>query len=146
MTVTQIDSNSTIDSTIAAHDSQIVFPNGLVGQPEWKRFVLLTPDDTTIQVLQTTENPELALMLTDPQQIVENYSVPLSAEERSVLQLDADEEPTFLCTVSIHNNLITTNLVGPIAFNGRTHVGTQVVLTDSVYSTRHPVAALSAQA
>jgi len=84
-------------------------------------------------------------MVTDPAQIIENYSVPLSGEERSVLELGTDELPTFMCTISIHNNLITSNLVGPLVVNTRNHIGTQVVVVDSPYSTRHPVAQLGAQ-
>ena len=136
-------------TTVESHkDSEtlIVFPNGLVGQPDWKRFVLMTPEeDGTIQVLQSVEQAELALMVTNPMQIIANYSVPLSREERAVLQLEADEQPTVLCTISIHSNLITTNLVGPLVVNSRNGLGTQVVVLDSPYSTRHPVAELGAQ-
>ena len=134
--------------TAVVPDSEtlIVFPNGLVGQPDWKRFVLTTPEaDGTIQVLQSVEQAELALMVTNPMQIITNYSVPLSREERAILQLEADEQPTVLCTISIHSNLITTNLVGPLVVNSRNGLGTQVVVLDSPYSTRHPVAVLGAQ-
>ncbi len=134
--------------TAVVPDSEtlIVFPNGLVGQPDWKRFVLMTPEeDGTIQVLQSVEQAELALMVTNPMQIIANYSVPLSRDERAVLELEADEQPTVLCTISIHSNLITTNLVGPLVVNSRNGLGAQVVVTDSPYSTRHPVAVLGAE-
>jgi len=134
--------------TAVVPDSEtlIVFPNGLVGQPDWKRFVLMTPEeDGTIQVLQSVEQAELALMVTNPMQIIANYSVPLSRDERAVLELEADEQPTVLCTISTHSNLITTNLVGPLVVNSRNGLGAQVVVTDSPYSTRHPVAVLGAE-
>jgi len=134
--------------TAVVPDSEtlIVFPNGLVGQPDWKRFVLMTPEaDGTIQLLQSVEQAELALMVTNPLQIIANYNVPLSRDERAVLELEADEQPTVLCTISIHSNLITTNLVGPLVVNSRNGLGTQVVVIDSPYSTRHPVAVLGAE-
>ena len=134
--------------TAVVPDSEtlIVFPNGLVGQPDWKRFVLMTPEaDGTIQVLQSVEQAELALMVTNPLQIIANYNVPLSRDERAVLELEADEQPTVLCTISIHSNLITTNLVGPLVVNSRNGLGTQVVVIDSPYSTRHPVAVLGTE-
>src|ERR1700694_1564617 len=82
---------SKVKSTVIATDT-IVFPNGVVGQPDWKRFVLLTPEnDTTIQVLKSIEHPELALMVTNPAQLIANYAVALTREERSILELDADE-------------------------------------------------------
>jgi len=146
MSATLASSHSTVDSTVPDSETLIVFPNGLVGQPDWKRFVLTTPEeDATIQVLQSVEQAELALMVTNPLQLIANYSVPLSREERAILQLEADEQPTVLCTISIHSNLITTNLVGPLVVNSRNGLGTQVVVVDSPYSTRHPVAVLGAQ-
>src|SRR5260370_26159090 len=108
--------------TAVVPDSEtlIVFPNGLVGQPDWKRFVLMTPEeDGTIQVLQSVEQTELALMVTNPMQIIANYSVPLSRDERAVLELQPDEPPTVLCTITIHSTLITTNLVGPLVITMR---------------------------
>jgi len=136
-----------VTATVPATETLIVFPNGLVGQPDWKQFILLTPEgDATIQVLKSTEHAELALMVANPGQIVENYRVPLTGEERSALELEADEQPTVLCTISIHNNVITTNLVGPLVVNSRNRLGAQVVVIDSPYSTRHPVAQLGAQA
>jgi flagellar assembly factor FliW len=138
--------STTVESQAADSETLIVFPNGLVGQPDWKRFVLMSPeDDGTIQVLQSVEQAELALMVTNPVQLIPTYSVPLSREERAVLQLEADEQPTLLCTISIHSNLITTNLVGPLVVNSRNGLGTQVVVLDSPYSTRHPVAELGPQ-
>lgn len=146
MSATIASSQTLVDSTARDSKTLIVFPNGLVGQPDWKRFVLMTPEeDGTIQVLQSVEQAELALMVTNPMQIIANYSVPLSREERAVLQLEADEQPTVLCTISIHSNLITTNLVGPLVVNSRNGLGTQVVVLDSPYSTRHPVAVLGPQ-
>lgn len=136
----------TLQPIVPALDSLIVFPNGLVGQPDWKQFVLLSPEkDGAIQVLQSVEFSELALMVTNPQWLVPNYTVSLSREERSILQLNADEQPTLLCTISVHNNQITSNLVGPLVFNSRNHIGTQVVVADSAYTTRHPVAAIGTQ-
>src|SRR5438067_1382359 len=128
---------------IAAMETLVVFPEGLVGQPDWKRFVLMTPDeDAPIRVLKSVEHEDLALMVTNPVQVVTNYSVPLSREDRAVLGLGADEQPALLCTISIHSTLITANLVGPLVINSRTGIGTQVVVADSPYSTRHPVAQL----
>src|SRR6266852_5147524 len=139
-------SSTTVDAIAPDSEPLIVFPNGLVGQPDWKRFVLMTPEeDGTIQVLQSVEQAELALMVTSPMQIIANYNVPLSRDERAVLELEADEQPTVLCTISIHSNLITTNLVGPLVVNSRNGLGAQVVVIDSPYSTRHPVAQLGAQ-
>ena len=129
-----------------ASDQIIVFPNGLVGQPDWRRFLLLTPeDDATIQVLQSIDDANLTLMVTDPGQIISGFDVPLSRDDRALLDLGADEQPMLLSTISIHNNLVTTNLVGPLVVNSRSRIGTQLVIVDSPYSTRHPVTQLGGE-
>src|SRR5258708_29432626 len=110
MTAPAAITQSLTDPAAPASDSLIVFPNGLVGQPDWRRFVLVTPEDeATIQVLQSVDDANLALMVTDPVQIVPDFNVPLSSDDRLLLDLDDDEQPTLWCTISIHNEVITTN-------------------------------------
>lgn len=131
------------DPAASASESEIVFPNGLVGQPDWRRFVLLTPEsDATIQVLQSMDDAGIALMVTNPRQIISGYKVPLSSDDRALLDLGADEQPVLMCTLSIHNELVTANLVGPLVINRRSRIGTQLVIVDSPYSTRHPLTQL----
>ena len=131
-------------TTTTTAEALITFPNGLVGQPDWKQFVLITPDeDAPVQVLQSVDDADLALMVTNPAQVVANYNVSLSADDYATLDLSAGERPTLLTTISIHDNLITTNLAGPLVINYRTRQGKQVVLVDPAYSTRHPVAPLA---
>jgi flagellar assembly factor FliW len=87
-----------------AADHALVFADGLVGFPDWRRFVLMTAED----------------------------------EELPVATLCCLDVPTV-------ELLITANLLGPLIVNPRTRQGRQVVLTESGYSTRHPVARLSSQ-
>lgn len=143
MTAPVVITESSSAAAAPVSDSPIVFPNGLVGQPDWRRFLLLTPeDDATIQVLQSVDDPNLALMVTNPIQIIPDFTITLTSEDRTTLDLSEDEQPTLLCTISIHNDLVTTNLVGPLVVNSRSRVGAQLVVVDSPYSTRHPIARL----
>src|SRR5215212_5277672 len=129
-------------TTTVAVESPITFPTGLVGQPDWKNFVLVKPDDGPVALLQSTEHAELALMVTDPFQIVPEYDVALSDADCAALGLSEDEQPKLFCTLSVYQEQITTNLVGPIVVNARTGHARQVVMVDSPYSTRHPVATI----
>ncbi len=133
-------------TTTVATDTQIVFANGLVGQPDWKNFVLLTPEDGPVHLLQSTEYAELSLMVTDPFQIVPDYSITISDDDFAALGLRPDEQPRLLCTLSVYQAQITTNLLGPLVINTRTGYAKQVVVVDSPYSTRHPVASLAQDA
>jgi flagellar assembly factor FliW len=133
-------------TTTVVPESRITFPSGLVGQPDWKSFVLVTPEEGPVHLLQSTEHTELALMVTDPFQIVPEYDISLSDEDCMALGLGPDERPTLLCTLSVYEEQITTNLVGPLVINSRTGYAKQVVILDSPYSTRHPVASIAQDA
>jgi flagellar assembly factor FliW len=126
--------------------SVIVFSEGLVGQPRWRRFVLLTADgQDAVGVLQSLDDAMVALMVTRPELVVPEYAVSLTAADRISLGLDSDQQPLVLTTVTVHGDLITTNLVGPLVINPHTLAAKQVVLSDPGYSTTHPVAHLGAE-
>ena len=129
-----------------AADHALVFPDGLVGCPEWRRFVLLTAadDDLPVASLASLDEAGVVLLVTDPRMILPEYAVSLSVADRASLGLAADASPTMYCTLSVAaDGLITANLLGPLVVNPSTRQGRQVVLTDTGYSTRHPVAHLT---
>jgi flagellar assembly factor FliW len=138
----------TATSTTAAAGIQsdaIVFPEGLVGCQTWKRFVLLTDDDEQLPVayLQSVDDPEVRLLVTDPRLIDQAYVAPLSDADLAAIHADATDKTTLYCTLTINKDgLITANLLGPLVINARTRTGKQLVLSDSSYTTRHPVAHL----
>ena len=127
-------------------EAVISFAEGLVGQPHWRRFVLLSGDETeVVGVLQSVDDDALSLMVTRPTLVVPDYRVPLGAVDRAALQLDADQEPVVLTTVTVHGSTITTNLMGPLLINPRTRAARQVVLTDSHYTTTYPLGTLGTE-
>ena len=129
-----------------AADHALVFPDGLVGCPAWRRFVLLTAadDDLPVASLASLDEDGVVLLVTDPRMIVPGYAVSLSAEDRASLGLAPGASPTIYCTLSVAaDGLITANLLGPLVVNPATRRGRQLVLAESGYSTRHPVARLA---
>jgi flagellar assembly factor FliW len=140
-------SATVIDLDNISPEEIITFANGLVGLPQWKRFVLLTPDEEEagVGLLQSLDNRQLSLMVTNPVQFLPEYSVDLTETDRELLSLDTTVQPLVLTTLSVHEEMITTNLVGPIVINPRTRAAKQIVLTDSSYSTRYPVAQVDCQ-
>lgn len=120
----------------------IFFPEGLIGCEEWRSFVLVgISDDEPARLLQSTEEPAISLLVTDPRLIVPDYACPLSLAHRAALRLAPDEEPFLLCTLTLHREpaRITANLVGPLVINLRERLGKQIVLEDAPYSVRHLV-------
>src|SRR4051812_33720762 len=129
-----------IDLSQPDPEAVITFPSGLVGQPNWKHFVLLTSEDEgPIGVLQSIDDQDLSLIVADPISVLPEYRVDLTSADRVSLGLDTDQQPVLLTTLSMHGEQITTNLVGPIVINPRNRVAKQVVLSDSPYTTRFPV-------
>jgi flagellar assembly factor FliW len=131
-----------------AADHALVFAEGLVGCPDWRRFVLMTAEDEDLPVgaLVSLDDPAIELMVTDPRLLLPDYDLKLSVQDRASIGLTADAKPVVYCTLTLTaDGVITANLLGPLVVNPTTRQGRQFVLTDSGYSTRHPVAHLSSQ-
>ena len=73
-----------------SEDRVITFPKGLLGFPEHHRYCLLQPgDDACFFWLQSLDDPELAFVVTDPTLFMQDYSVPIRAEQLSSLGLSS---------------------------------------------------------
>jgi flagellar assembly factor FliW len=126
-----------------AADHALVFPDGLVGCPDWRRFVLLVDaeEDLPVATLASLDDAAIQLMVTDPRLIDPAYGVALTDQDRGWLELSAETEPIVYCTVSLSTDgEITANLLGPLVINPTNRRGRQLVLAESAYSTRHRVA------
>jgi flagellar assembly factor FliW len=124
--------------TPTSADVAIVFPDGLVGCPDWKRFVLLVDDeeDLPVAILRSLDNPQVELLVTDPSLVEPNYIARL-VDEPSIGSADH----AVYCTLSVGGDgWITANLMGPLVIDTASRQGRQVVLADSGFSARHPVA------
>jgi flagellar assembly factor FliW len=126
-----------------AAESAIFFPDGLIGCPDWQRFVQVVDEDEDlpVAVLQSLDNEGVQLLVTDPYMVEPGYSAPLSADHRATLGLAADVDPLLYCTLTVgQDGSISANLLGPLVVNPTNRRGLQLVLTDARYSTRHLVA------
>jgi len=128
--------------------SQVIhLPQGLLGFPADRYFVLLRHrQDSPFLWLQSLANPDLAFVITSPFQIVPDYQVQLTNEDRRELDLAGDDPLVTYALVTIPRGnpaAMTMNLIGPLVINGRTRVGKQVVLSESTYSHRQPILAVT---
>lgn len=124
----------------------LVFPQGLVGCEDWKHFVLITSEEVVLPLarLQSLDDPNIALIITDPAAVTPGYNAMLSASDRADLGMDESTKPVVYCTLTVQSDgLLTANLLGPLVLNPTNRRGKQVVLTDSSYSTKHPIAQLT---
>jgi flagellar assembly factor FliW len=143
MTMTAPDPTD-LQSPIAS-ELAIVFADGLVGCQDWKRFILTSDTDKEqpCAVLQSLDDPNVSLMVTDPRYLEPSFSAPLSAEDYAELGLTSEQQPQLYCTLSTGDGWLTANLLGPLVLNPVTRRAKQVVLLDSRYTTRYPVAPLT---
>jgi flagellar assembly factor FliW len=137
------------DSAPVMTDPSVTFEDGLIGQPSWKRFVLIVEDaeELPVAMLQSLDDPDCTMLVADPKMVEPSYTVRLTPDDRAALALGKDGEPVLFCTLSVSaDGWISANLLGPLAINPVTRVGRQLVLTESAYTTSHSIAQVSSQA
>src|SRR5579862_6527297 len=136
MTAPRAATPPTEPALLASTDPAVTFRDGLIGQPDWKRFVLIMEDaeELPVAMLQSLDDPDCTMLVADPTMVEPSYTVPLSAEDRAALSLGKDGQPVLYCTLSVSpEGMISANLLGPLAINPITRVGRQIVLFDTKY-------------
>lgn len=111
----------------------ITFPEGLIGCPEWCRFLVLEDDEPgPVGILQSLDRPEVALLVVDPEHIWPGY--------REHLLLPTAQPVVVLVTLTRQpDGALTANLLGPLVIDPVQGTGRQIVLGQSDFASRHPV-------
>lgn len=118
------------------------FPDGLLGFPDVTRFALVDAgDDGTYFWLQSLDDPQLAFLAAVPWAFFPDYEPELATPDQEALALADAHDAMVLCLLTITEAAVTANLLGPLVVNAVTRHGRQIVLGDSEYSTRAPLAA-----
>jgi flagellar assembly factor FliW len=124
-------------------DRLITFPAGLLGFSAYKAYALLRPDDNGAFLwLQSLEAPELAFVVTDPALWIVDYQVPVRREQMEQLALESVEDAEVFVIVNRYGEALTANLQGPLVINPGNRRGTQLVLADKRWTTRHEIVQL----
>ena len=122
----------------------LFFEDGLIGCPEWRRFVL-EPEAVgpAIHLLRSLDAEDVSLYAVDPFTIVPDYEFEVGDADSAALELETPSDALVLVVLTIREEptSVTANLLGPLVVNARTGRGRQLVLATSEYSTRHPIAA-----
>ncbi len=120
----------------------LAFPSGLLGFPEWTRYVMLDHDtDAPFKWLHCVEEASLAFVVIDPALFNQNYHVTISEEARFEVAGNETDELSLVVILTIPSDdpsAVTANLRGPLLMNPRTRLCKQLVLTED-YPTRYPV-------
>ncbi len=119
-------------------DKLITFGEGVLGFPDLKKYALIqTSPDPVFFWLQSVESPSLAFVLCDPLAFVEDYNVPIKAEEVKALDLSELTDCQVFVIVNKVDGHLTANMQGPIVVGAKSLLARQLVLSDKRFSTRH---------
>lgn len=130
---------SDILGTLTVEPTSILsFPDGLLGFPECRSFVLLPSERTHVYWLQSVDYSSLAFLLVDPFVFFEGYTLDLDVTD---IHAASPGEVSVLAIVTLPGaagELPTANLQGPVVIHTRRAQGSQVVLAESSYGIREP--------
>ena len=123
----------------------IVFPDGLLGFPSAKRYMLLeTAENGVFYWLQSLDEPSLAFVVIDPVLLIPDYMSHLRLPDwdREFIDQDAAGGVQAMAIVTFPaegEDGATANLQGPLLVRERDRKGRQVILAESDSWIRMPV-------
>jgi len=123
----------------------IIFPDGLLGFPASRRFVLLeTAENGIFYWLQSLDDPGLAFVVIDPVHLIPDYKdrLVLSEWDREFFDPEMPSSLHALAIVTFPETGeagATANLQGPLLVRESDRLGRQVVLAESDAWLRMPV-------
>lgn len=125
-----------------AAEEIIAFPEGLLGFPGEKQFIILQSlDIEPFLWLQSATDPALAFVIIDPLLVYPHYKVEVRPEEVTCLELEDPGRARILaiCVVPSDPQKATVNLKGPLVMNLEKRLGKQVISADPEHEVRHPL-------
>jgi flagellar assembly factor FliW len=125
-------------------DRIICFREGLLGFPDKKNYIILEDKPgSPFLWLQSVDEPGLAFVMINPFLMKTDYLTDLSRDDETLLKGQNDEEVLIFSIVTIPRGEVekaTMNLMGPLVIGSESRNARQVILANSGYSHRHPIA------
>jgi flagellar assembly factor FliW len=139
MTAVRIDSEHL--GTVEVDDSSLIeFPAGIIGFPDQHRYAMVAADDSGLYSwLQSVDESGLAFLAVVPEPFFAGYEPVVPDDECSSIGLVDPQDAQLLCLVTVGDEAVTANLLGPIVLNVRTRLARQVVLADQDLPARAPL-------
>jgi flagellar assembly factor FliW len=122
-------------------NSTLEFPEGLIGFEDLHHFIVMPNKKSgPLFWIQSTEDPQIAFVLTDPTGFYYDYQVVPDRHEKEKLGIDDDDICHVLSVVTVPpDRNITLNLAAPVFFAPKTNRALQVVLEGTQFSPRTPL-------
>lgn len=121
----------------------ITFEKGLIGLPNLTKFALITDADneeSKIQWLQSLDEPEMAMPIINPFEILEEYNPVVDDELLKPLGKYKEKDLMLFVTIRVPEDItrMTINQKGPIIINSDTGKGCQIIV-ESDLPVRFPI-------
>lgn len=126
-------------SNLLTHDTEQVlrFRDGIPGFPEHENFMLVRlAEGSPFQQLQSLDDEDMSLIVCVPWLFFPDYAPELSPLEQAELGIEELEDAVVFCSVTLEDEEIFVNLLGPFVVNANTREGRQLVLAGSEYPVR----------
>jgi len=130
------------ETALPASTNQVNLPLGLLGFEPLKDYSLLAnPAEKPFAWLKAQGDSSLAFVVIDPFVIMPDYQPEIPDADAQFLDIKEAGDVLLLSIVTIHGpNRATMNLKGPVVINRHSHVGKQVIISNSAeYSVLHPL-------
>lgn len=126
---------------IEANELEIIeLPQGLIGFPELKKYILLNHEkDSPFKWLQSIDDGSIAFVLINPLLFKPDYTVEVTEVEVADLDISNEEDAVISVIITMPSNPqnMTANLKAPLIFNLKNRRGKQIILNHPQYTTRH---------
>jgi len=124
--------------------SKVKFPQGLFGFEDFTNYVLF--EDTEHEPfywLQSLDEKEIAFILISPFLFRKDYEANISDDELASIGIKVKENIVIFVIVTIPQDggAMTANLQGPIIINKDNMTGTQAILSELKWKTKHDIMA-----
>ncbi len=119
-------------------DSVIAFPSGLIGLGGTRYALITTDDESPFRWLQSLEDPDLALPVTNPFVFFGDYAVQLSDSDSERVGTDDPDAVDVWVTVRAAGDEVSVNLKAPIVVHAG--VGHQLINEAADVGVRTPLA------
>jgi flagellar assembly factor FliW len=120
----------------------IHFPEGLIGIPEKKNFLLIEKEDfKPFSYLQSVDDPTFILIVVNPMIIEKEYKFSIFRGDMDAIDIIDENDFSLLAIVIFAQKLedITINLKAPLLINIHTKKALQVILQNDDYSVEEPL-------
>lgn len=121
---------------------KVTLPEGLLGLPEYKHFVLQSTDELSpIHLLACQDDTHISFPVVDPTMIDADYAPKLTQDDRDFLGASdlADLQCYVILNVQSTPLQVNANMLAPLVINSKINKGRQVILSKSGYPTNYPM-------